>query len=116
MTDVAPPATDEWWDTVLTKAAVLHQLRLREGDVDEDRVEALIPVAGQLINVYLDRPAVSPGWPVPAHVAAGIREGDDPAVPRQDAPGDATTGVHPGHARLRGGRPARPRWPPSSPA
>ena len=74
MTDVAPPATDEWWDTVLTKAAVLHQLRLREGDVDEDRVEALIPVAGQLINVYLDRPAVSPGWPVPVQLQPAIEK------------------------------------------
>ena len=85
MTDIAPPATDEWWDPVSTKAAVLHQLRLREGDVDEDRVEALIPVAGHLINVYLDRPADS-SWPVAATLQPALEQVTIELYRRKDAP------------------------------
>lgn len=57
----SPPAQGVWWDPAATLAAVLAQLRLTGTDIDENRLEALIPAAGRHINDYLDREAdISP--------------------------------------------------------
>lgn len=56
MTACAPPPPDDaaWWDATVTRDAVLHQLRLQSGDVDDSRLSVLIPAAGYAINTYLD--------------------------------------------------------------
>jgi hypothetical protein len=53
---VAPPLQDTWWVPADVLADVLATLRLSSGDVDESRLEALIPAAAAMINAYLDRP------------------------------------------------------------
>lgn len=62
--DPAAPSQAVWWDPVVTLAAVLAQLRLSGGDIDEARIAKLIPAAGQLINEHLDL-AVDPAPPIP---------------------------------------------------
>lgn len=54
-----PPLQDVWWDLAATKAAVLAKLRLLGTDIDAPRIEALVPVAGRLINRRLDRTVAS---------------------------------------------------------
>lgn len=54
---VSPPATDAWWDVAETKAVVCARLRIADDgtDIDDDVVDGLIPIAGHLVNVYIDR-------------------------------------------------------------
>ena len=54
MTDVAPPATRYWYDPAATLAAVFTMLRLSDGDVDQARIEALIPAAAGNIDAKVD--------------------------------------------------------------
>ena len=72
MTDVAPPATGEWWDESATVAAVLHTLRLQGGDVDTIRLQSLVPAAGLIINNYMDRVVVIDGPPAPPDLQAAL--------------------------------------------
>lgn len=56
MTDCyTPPAQGEWFDLQAITDEVLGRLRLRSADVDRSRVEQLVPVAAQQINIRLDR-------------------------------------------------------------
>jgi hypothetical protein len=68
----APPDYTPWWDETATVDAVLAQLRLSSGDVDEARIAALVPAAGAAINAYLDR--WEPVQPAPSHVAQAALE------------------------------------------
>ena len=56
MSDVTVPAPDatEWWDVTSITGDALAILRLSGTDVDAARIEALVPVAGQLVNQFLD--------------------------------------------------------------
>ncbi len=66
---ITPPDQTVWWDTTATLASVLSTLRLQGGDIDEQRLEALIPAAGGMINDYRD--AVEPlDVPAPATLQA----------------------------------------------
>jgi hypothetical protein len=68
-----PPATGVWWDPDETFAAVMQILRLPEtGDVDEDRVKALIPAAGALIDYFVDRETIITGPPPPPTVQTAL--------------------------------------------
>lgn len=65
---VPGPAQSVWWDADSVLTAVKRELRLQPAptpDLDEERWQELIEVAGEMINTHLDRrhPA-SP--PVPA--------------------------------------------------
>jgi hypothetical protein len=60
---VAPPATGIWYDTAATVAAVQAVLRLQSGDVDEDRLTALVPVAAGIIDDYIDGTVALTGPP-----------------------------------------------------
>lgn len=51
---VAPPSQGEWWDAAAVKVAVLDELGLDDGDLDEDRVIRLIPACGHVLNDHLD--------------------------------------------------------------
>ena len=55
MSDVAAPALGTWWDGDAAATHVLHRLRLTDADIDADRIVQLVPVAGRLVNGYLDR-------------------------------------------------------------
>lgn len=59
----APPDDAAWWDAASTRDTVLHRLRLQSGDIDDTRVSSLIPVAGWLINNYIDACDAPPGPP-----------------------------------------------------
>jgi hypothetical protein len=60
----APPDYSPWWDEPATVAAVMAQLRLSTGDVDEARIAALVPAAGAMINAHLDRWDATPPQPL----------------------------------------------------
>ena len=67
MTCVPPPDTTAWWDVDTATGDALAILRLSGTDVDAARVRALVPVAGHLINQFLDTPdppMVAPADPV----------------------------------------------------
>jgi hypothetical protein len=66
MSDVAPPATAVWYDTAATVAAVFTILRLTDGDVDQARIEALVPAAAGNIDHKLDGTVPVVGPPPPA--------------------------------------------------
>lgn len=51
---VRPPDRTVWWDVNAVTADVLAKLRLRVGDVDEPRIRALVDVAGEIINDFID--------------------------------------------------------------
>lgn len=72
MTDVVAPVQSEWWDLESTLTNVLRMLRLAGGDIDEDRITALIPTAGYQINSRLD-------------LTIGIVPGSAEALSLQDA-------------------------------
>lgn len=56
MTDcVTPPAQGDWYDLEAITNDVLARLRLRQADVDRDRVKQLVLVAAAQINLRLDR-------------------------------------------------------------
>jgi hypothetical protein len=65
MTDIAPPATGVWYDPAATLAAVNTILRLSGGDIDEDRLAALVPVAAGNIDAKLDGTVAVTGPPAP---------------------------------------------------
>jgi hypothetical protein len=52
---VTPLSLSPWYDVADTLEGVRGKLRLQIGDVDEDRLGALIPAAAHLIDVELDR-------------------------------------------------------------
>lgn len=52
---VPPPAQGDWYVLADVVADVLARLRLFAGDVDETRIQALVPVAAMHINDELDR-------------------------------------------------------------
>lgn len=54
MSDVAPPAVNTW-DLPAIVADALEVLRLRDGDVDQPRVEACAATATELLDARLDR-------------------------------------------------------------
>jgi hypothetical protein len=65
MTHVEPPATSDWYDLAVTVAAVFKVLRLSDGDVDQSRIEALVPTAATNIEAKVDATvAVAPDVPV----------------------------------------------------
>jgi hypothetical protein len=72
MTDIAPPATAVWYDAAVTTGNVLAVLRLSDGDVDQARLEALIPAAAESIDAYLDGDTAVTGPPPPASVQAAL--------------------------------------------
>ena len=53
MTDVAAPA-DNTWDLTAVAAEAMAALRLRDGDVDSDRVEQCAAAAVEYINTRID--------------------------------------------------------------
>lgn len=65
MSDVTPPATAVWYDPAATLAAVFAILRLTDGDVDQARIEALIPAAAGNIDAHLDGEVAVSGPPPP---------------------------------------------------
>lgn len=69
----APPDQTVWWDAAATATAVLEALRLADGDVDADRIDTLIPVAGAIVNDYLDRAEALP-TPPPAPVQWALEQ------------------------------------------
>jgi hypothetical protein len=72
MSDVTPPATGVWWDTAATLAAVFAVLRLTDGDVDQARIEALIPAAAGNIDAKLDGEVAVSGPPPPPWAQAAL--------------------------------------------
>lgn len=98
----SPPDDAAWWDQGATLAAVLHQLRLQSGDVDDTRVSALIPAAGYLINTYLDRCDAAPGPPANPVLQEALQRQTIVLYGRQDptstfvpAPSPSPTGLDP---------------------
>jgi hypothetical protein len=65
MTDVAPPSTAVWYDPAAVVTAVLAVLRLSDGDVDQARIEALVPAAAGNIDAKLDGTVAVTGPPPP---------------------------------------------------
>jgi hypothetical protein len=63
MTDITPPASADWYDLTATVDAVLAVLRLSEGDIDEARIAALVPVAAGNIDAKVDRDTPLEGPP-----------------------------------------------------
>lgn len=49
------PDQTVWWNRPAVATAVLAKLRLQSSDVDAASIEALVDVAGEMINDYLDR-------------------------------------------------------------
>ena len=75
MSDIAsPPATGAWFDVAVTAAAVMHILRLQGGDIDEARIEALVPGAANRIDVYVDRTVVLDGPPPADHIQHALEQ------------------------------------------
>jgi hypothetical protein len=64
--DVPPPATSVWYDPASTLEAGLAMLRLEGGDVDADRISALIPAAAGNIDAKLDGYVAVSGPPAPS--------------------------------------------------
>lgn len=54
MRNVTAPDQTVWWNLDAVTADVLAKLRLRTGDVDEPRIRALVDVAGEIINDFID--------------------------------------------------------------
>jgi hypothetical protein len=118
MTDVLPPATALWWDTTATVAAVFNILRLSDGDVDQARIESLIPSAAGAIDAYLDGVVAIVGPPPPAWAQTALEMETVARYRDQSAgdPGDAFGAQRPRDA-LAGGeavasllRPHRARY------
>jgi hypothetical protein len=74
MTCVAPPNSAVWYSLADTTAAVLATLRLTDGDVDADRIEAQVPAAATLIDQYLDRVEAIPGPPPAPHIQQALEQ------------------------------------------
>ena len=62
-----------WYDPDVTLAAVLAELRLAGGDVDEERLRALIPTAAADIDDYLDRVDPTDGPPPDPLLQEGLQ-------------------------------------------
>ena len=90
MSDVPPPDPSVWWDVDETTADALAILRLSGTDVDAARIRTLVPVAGQLINQFLDSPdppTVMPDPVVQAHTYTVVelyRQKDSPPSSADD--------------------------------
>ena len=84
MTDVAPPDASVWWDVDQTTADALAILRLTGTDVDAARIRALVPVAGQLVNQFLD--ATEPDVSMPAPVAQALTYATVELYRQKDSP------------------------------
>jgi hypothetical protein len=67
VSDVTAPALGAWWDADAALTNVLHRLRLTDADIDADRIAALIPVAGRLIDEHLDRQLAADADPTLQH-------------------------------------------------
>lgn len=52
---VTPPARGDWYDASEIVDDVLSRLRLRSVDGDRARIEQLVPVAAEQIDIRLDR-------------------------------------------------------------
>jgi hypothetical protein len=63
---VTPPDTTAWWDVATVTTEALKILRLTATDVDASRITALVPVAGQLVNQFLDVETPTPPDVLPA--------------------------------------------------
>jgi len=75
MSDIAtPPATGTWFDVDVTASAVFQILRLQGGDIDENRIRAIIPGAANRIDVYCDRAIVLDGPPPAPHIQHALEQ------------------------------------------
>ena len=82
---VAPPAQTVWWDPPMLLVNVLDQLRLRDGDVDEDWLERCVAAAGAAVNNYLDADVTPMPTPPPADVQAALEQVTIEQYRRRDA-------------------------------
>lgn len=84
MTDCLPaaPAQGAWYDLDTVVYDVLDVLRLREEDLDRARVETLVPVAAEQINIRLDR--VNELLPAGTTIGEGDDEELDPRAVTPD--------------------------------
>lgn len=90
----APPDQTVWWDPAAVTAAALAVLRLTAGDVDADRVAALVPAAGARINDVLDRDADNPvPTPAPAPLVDAIVHVVVELYRAKDAPPSSVDGL-----------------------
>ena len=62
-----------WYDPDATLAAVLAELRLGGGDVDEERLRVLIPTAAADVELFLDGVDPPPGPPPAPLVQEGLQ-------------------------------------------
>ncbi|HET9665680.1 MAG TPA: hypothetical protein VFP09_02945 [Desertimonas sp.] len=94
---VVPPDASEWWDVPSTTGDALAILRLTDVDVDAARIAALVPVAGQLINQFLDQP--SPGAVIADPVVQALTYAVVELYRQKDSPPSTADdfGLSPGH-------------------
>lgn len=97
------PATGVWYDLDVTVAAVLAVLRLTASDVDAERIRALVPVAGQLIDTRLDR-QVALTSPAPLPVLVALENLTVELYRRKDAPFGVLNAWSPDAFAIRIGR------------
>jgi hypothetical protein len=72
---VTPPARGDWYDLGAVVDDVMGRLRLRSVDVDRARIEHLVPVAAEQIDIRLDR--AYPLTPVGAVDTEDVDEDED---------------------------------------
>jgi hypothetical protein len=72
---VTPPASGVWYDVDDTTNAVLHILRLQGGDIDAERIRALVPVVGIEVEAYVDSDTVLDGPPPAADLQYVVEQG-----------------------------------------
>lgn len=74
MSDVAPPASAEWYDLDDTTTQVLDILRLTEQDVDVGRIRDCVPAAATRIDQFVDGTEELAGPPPSAQLQQALNK------------------------------------------